>query len=367
MKLSYYSRNLLINSIFFLLIGVSVIFYAFSTGITGRTLKPGGDPGCTCHASDPSPAVTVSITGPDSILANQQVTYTVTISGGTLIRGGTNIAASNGVLAPVTSDLQLMDGELTHVSPKEPVSGTVTFQFNYTSPAALGNQTLFANGNSVNFNGNNGGDQWNFAPSKTVKIVLSVPVELTSFTALSRDRNVYLNWRTSTETNNKGFYLERLNLNKMAWERIGFVEGKGNSTAQNDYFFKDINLAPGNYQYRLKQVDYNGSLQYHNLAGDVIVNSPSDFVMDQNYPNPFNPSTTIRFSVASEGNVVIKLYNAIGVETGVLMNEYKYPGSYVFNYNAENLSSGIYYYKMDVTLNDGTSIYSNSKKMILLK
>ena len=75
----------------------------------------------------------------------------------------------------------------------------------------------------------------------------------------------------------------------------------------------------------------------------------------------------MKFSVPSEGNVSIKLYNSLGREVGILMNEFKEPGSYVVNYNAKGLSSGVYYYKMDVKSNDGTSIYRQTRKMILMK
>jgi hypothetical protein len=156
-------------SIFFIIIS-SIFFYAFSSGITERT-KKGTSDGCNCHGSSPNSSVIVSIEGPSSLIIGQKATYSLTISGGPLVRAGTNIAASSGTLGVISgSGLQSAGGELTHTSPKAPVSGTVTFQFEYTAPSTSGNVTLFANGNSVNFNGSSSGDQWNFAADKAVVV-----------------------------------------------------------------------------------------------------------------------------------------------------------------------------------------------------
>lgn len=156
-------------SIVLAIVACSFLFYAHSSGVTNVTQKNGT--GCNCHSSTPSSAVTVAITGPDQISAGATETYTVTITGGPLTRGGTNIAASAGDLNPVDGQgLQKIVDELTHSLPKAPSGGTVSFQFTYTAPIEEGSVTLYANGNSVNFNGNNTGDQWNFAQNKTVTV-----------------------------------------------------------------------------------------------------------------------------------------------------------------------------------------------------
>lgn len=170
--MEFLKRNKIFLSKFSILFVVvtSLFFYAFSSGITGQTKKSGTD-GCNCHGSSPSTSVNVSIVGPSSLIIGQKAAYSVTVSGGPLVRAGTNIAASAGTLGLITgSGLQTMFGELTHTSPKAPVSGTVTFQFDYTAPATPGNVTLYANGNSVNFNGGSNGDQWNFAADKIVVV-----------------------------------------------------------------------------------------------------------------------------------------------------------------------------------------------------
>ncbi len=154
-----------------LLIALSftILLYAYSTGITGVT-KKGNTPGCTCHELNPSTNVIVTINGPDTLMPSQTANYSITISGGPLKAAGTDISVSNGSLSPASSDLRLENGELTHFLPKTPMAGVVTFDFTYTAPSIPGVQTIYANGNSVNFNGQNTGDQWNFAPNKIITI-----------------------------------------------------------------------------------------------------------------------------------------------------------------------------------------------------
>ena len=157
------------------LLFISGIIYAYSSGITGRTLR-GPSPGCTCHGGSPTTAVNVQIQGPDSVEVGQSVIFNVTITGGPLVRGGTNIAVARGTLDTVGSLLQNMTGELTHVAPILPSMGTVTIPFRYTAPPVVGIDTIYANGNSVNFNSATSGDQWNYAPNKFIRVVTSVGI-----------------------------------------------------------------------------------------------------------------------------------------------------------------------------------------------
>jgi hypothetical protein len=87
----------------------------------------------------------------------------------------------------------------------------------------------------------------------------------------------------------------------------------------------------------------------------------TDYVLEQNYPNPFNPSTTIKFGIPEKNNVVVKIYNSLGSEIATLVNEVREAGSYEIQFNANNFSSGIYYYKIIA------GNFVETKKMILLK
>ena len=88
---------------------------------------------------------------------------------------------------------------------------------------------------------------------------------------------------------------------------------------------------------------------------------PSQYVLSQNYPNPFNPTTTIRFSTPKAGNITLKIYNMLGQEVATLMDGFKPAGSYSVVWNAENLASGMYIYR----LQSGNEMISH--KMLLLK
>ncbi|OGU65202.1 MAG: hypothetical protein A2X62_08975 [Stygiobacter sp. GWC2_38_9] len=88
---------------------------------------------------------------------------------------------------------------------------------------------------------------------------------------------------------------------------------------------------------------------------------PTGYDLSQNYPNPFNPTTNIKFSIPEQGFVSLKVYNTLGQEVATLVNEVKSSGSYQVDFNASNLSSGIYIYKLN------TGKVSLSKKMLLVK
>jgi phage-related tail fiber protein len=163
-----YGAYLVYSCLFLALVLYASYVFASSTGMTGVTRKNGI--GCTCHDPSPSPSVVVAINGPAELSANQTAQYTVTIQGGPAVRAGTNIAVSAGTLNPFSTALHTVDGELTHTSPQIFVNGVATFTFTYTAPLAPGTYTMYANGNSVNFNGDNTGDQWNFAPNKTITV-----------------------------------------------------------------------------------------------------------------------------------------------------------------------------------------------------
>jgi hypothetical protein len=88
---------------------------------------------------------------------------------------------------------------------------------------------------------------------------------------------------------------------------------------------------------------------------------PKDFSLSQNYPNPFNPSTTISFAIPSQEFVTLKVFDILGRQAEVLINNLKAPGYYKINFNAGALPSGTYIYE----INAGN--FNETKKMILLK
>jgi len=186
-----------------------------------------------------------------------------------------------------------------------------------------------------------------------------VPVELTSFAASTAGNSVSLKWATATEINNSGFEVERKS-SSSNWQKIAFMEGNGTTTEANSYSFSDKNLSTGKYNYRLKQVDFNGAFEYSNVV-EVEVISVDKFELAQNYPNPFNPSTTIKFNLPEAGNVKLAVYNLLGQEVKTLVNGFTESGLHTIKLDATNLNSGIYFYKLE-----GNGINA-VRKMTLLK
>ncbi len=187
-----------------------------------------------------------------------------------------------------------------------------------------------------------------------------VPVEMESFNSAANGNRVELKWTTTYEINNSGFDIERKSPGK-DWIKIANVPGQGTSYHTNNYSFTEVNLSTGRHKYRLKQIDYNGSYKYYELQNEVVIGVPNKFVLNQNYPNPFNPSTTINFEIPNANFVSLKIYDTNGREISSLLNELKNAGYYSVKFNAANLSSGIYFYKIQA------GGFSAVKKLMLVK
>ena len=94
---------------------------------------------------------------------------------------------------------------------------------------------------------------------------------------------------------------------------------------------------------------------------EIIAADEMNYLLEQNYPNPFNPSTTIKFSIPEKGNVKLMVYNILGEVVAILLNEVKEAGVHTINYHALDVTSGIYFYKIEV------NTFSAVKKMQLVK
>ena len=194
------------------------------------------------------------------------------------------------------------------------------------------------------------------------------PVELAFFAGNLNGNKVDLRWRTETEVNNYGFYIERkAPLNSPEgraageWSNIGFVEGHGNSNSPKYYNFIDSKIdEAGTYYYRLKQIDNDGTYEYSDVIS-VEVGVPIQFYLSQNYPNPFNPTTRIDFTLPGRQFVNLRVYNTLGQIVKELVNEQKEAGSYSVTFDASNLPSGVYIYRLQ------TPEFAQNRKMTLLK
>lgn len=260
------------------------------------------------------------------------------------------------------------------------LGASVTVKYDHTDLGAIDEKTLGV------FNSTDQGANWNVVAgtldsvantcsasgiNSLSKLTLGnknsqIPVELTSFTATVGKNNIVLNWITATETNNSGYDIER----KFAsdnWEKIGFVQGKGNSTSFTGYTFTDKNVqANGTYLYRLKQIDYNGQFEYLNAVSAEVNTIVNKFSLFPNYPNPFNPCTSIKYQTASAGNVTLMIYDITGQLVKLLKNCTEPAGNYSVDWNGTDdggnmVPSGIYFARL--SSGAGSSVV----KMTLLK
>ncbi|MCH7965345.1 MAG: T9SS type A sorting domain-containing protein [Bacteroidetes bacterium] len=206
----------------------------------------------------------------------------------------------------------------------------------------------------------------------TTLITSPLPVELSSFSGIFQNGKVKLLWKTETEVNNYGFEILRFAQNnghsepdlsgEESWEKIGFVEGHGNSNSPKSYEFVDKNVLYGKHYYRLKQIDNDGSFEYSDVV-EVDVPTLQDYViLEQNYPNPFNPETKIRFVVNDNTHVSLKIFDAVGTEIAEIFNNIVETGkTYEIIFDGSLISSGVYYYSLT------TGNHKKIRKMLLLK
>ena len=194
-----------------------------------------------------------------------------------------------------------------------------------------------------------------------------LPVQLLTFRATASGTGALLQWTTAAEVNCYGFEVERRTVTGGSampgdWVRVGFVEGSGTSASPHEYSYTDAGLFPGRYVYRIKQIDRTGAVRYYGDAEVEILGVPNTLMLTDNYPNPFNPSTTVRFTVGSDGRAVLKVLNAIGQQIAELFNGQATAGRYYeVQFAGNSLSSGIYYCSLE---SNGRRVV---KKMVLLK
>jgi hypothetical protein len=200
----------------------------------------------------------------------------------------------------------------------------------------------------------------------------NLPVQLASFTATPLNQtSVRLHWVTISEINNYGFYVQRRTGTTSTFVEIAgsFVAGHGTTNERHAYQFVDNTLpGSGTYQYRLRQVDLDGTVHHTEpitvTTGVTAVeeSAPRVFSLSQNYPNPFNPTTEIRFSVENTARTKLEVFNMLGQPVMTLFDDIAESGrSYRAEVNAAELPSGVYFYRLT------SGLRSQLKRMLLLK
>lgn len=201
-----------------------------------------------------------------------------------------------------------------------------------------------------------------------------LPVQLAAFTGVVLAENrVRLNWQTLSEVSNYGFEVERAASEPTGFIAVpgGFVPGHQTTLEPHEYSFIDSTVGPGLWYYRLKQIDLDGTTTYHEPVRIVVSGTasvaetdvPAAFELCQNYPNPFNPVTTIGFGVSGLGSRWVRLavYDLLGREVAVLVDEPKRPGTHTATWDARGMASGLYIYRLEA----GGIV--SSKSMLLLR
>lgn len=213
------------------------------------------------------------------------------------------------------------------------------------------------------------GDYYTFGDDANNGQDNSLPVELTSFTAIADYGKVVLNWQTASEIENLGFNIFRKESSAENWQQINtqLINGQGNSSVAKDYSFEDEKVQAGNqYSYKLESVSYDGSITVEKTI-DVLIPVPEKITLFNNYPNPFNPSTNIKFQLPRYSTVNLSIYDMSGKLVKVLLKDAAYDaGQFVVNWDAtdsnENrVSSGMYVYRF----NAGS--YTKMGRMLLIK
>ncbi len=152
-----------------------------------------------------------------------------------------------------------------------------------------------------------------------------LPVELTTFEAVLNGNDIVLLWTTASETNNAGFDIQHKPADQDTWETIGFVEGKGTTTQPQTYSYQIEDVLPGRYQYRLKQVDFDGSFAFSPVVEIILAAGLEDATgpevdhhLSEVYPNPFDNQAAVRLMVSREQPVRVTLHDVLGREVHVV-------------------------------------------------
>jgi len=246
----------------FLLIFTSILLYASPGGFTGRTKKTSNN-GCSCHSgSTPTPDVTVTIAGPDTVNIGQTAMYTLTVSKASKTGAGLDIAVRSGTLAPVSSNIHLSNSELTHNNNIPMTSGSVTVQFNYTAGSSATLDTIWATGLATNSNNSESGDDWNWANSKRVVVrnpnaVINISGEVPGSYSLSQNYPNPFNPATKIRFNLPKNSEVKLSVFDMSGKEVSVIINSALNAGEYEADWNPTGFSSGIYFYTLKTADFS--------------------------------------------------------------------------------------------------------------
>ncbi len=181
-----------------------------------------------------------------------------------------------------------------------------------------------------------------------------LPVELVSFEAVGNGSDVELRWKTASETNNAGFEVQVREVGgglgegrrTALWSVLGFVEGVGTTAEPQAYTFAVTGLEVGTHVFRLKQIDFDGSVEYSPQV-EVVVGVVGTHQLSAAYPNPFNPQTTFSLAVGHQQAVRVEVYDVLGRMVAMVWQGTLHAGmSRVFVWEAGDQPSGLYFIRV---------------------
>jgi hypothetical protein len=176
-----------------------------------------------------------------------------------------------------------------------------------------------------------------------------LPVELTGFDATPEEKTVRLSWQTASETNNSGFAVQHTSPTTTGWTKLGFVNSKadgGTTTAAQSYRFTTEDLSVGTHEFRLKQVDTDGSTHLSKtVTAEIGLDQPVRLTAPA--PNPVQNRATLSFAVQEARRTTVRLYDALGRQVTTLYRGTPTAGeSQTVALPAADLSSGVYFVRL---------------------
>jgi len=245
---------------------------AFKDGIVGLTKKDGNETGCVCHTFKPSDSISVTITGPESVRANDTAIYVLKIANGPAVVGGCDIATSLGevYLSPLDTNLRRAEAftgagfELTHTHPVPFQGDTLKFTFKYVAPSTPNViDTIFANGNSTNGDTTSKNDHWNYAENFIVNVL--EPVGISENNSVANNFELYQNYPNPFNPETK----IRFNLNKSTNVTLRIFDATGKVVADliNNKFYTS-----GDYSVAFNAAQYNltSGVYFYKLTANSV-------------------------------------------------------------------------------------------------
>ena len=196
----------------------------------------------------------------------------------------------------------------------------------------------------------------------------AVPIQLSSFTATGGQGFIALDWITASEINCHKWSIYRADAENGEYVHRGDLPGHGSTETLHAYRWIDRQVLPAlTYYYKLKQVDFDGNLWWSPIAVAVANLSPPRFyALSQNYPNPFNARSEIRYQVAGDEHVTLKIFNSRGQEVLTLVDANQKAGWYRVVWDGRDhlgreVSSGAYFCRLQA------GEFEKTIKMLLLR